>query len=154
MNQVDVKAMRSRLGVSRSFAEDRQRARRKTLLALALLVIFVAGFGRVWLTTVVAEQVSEVHQLQDEIEQLTTDMTIHSAELDGRRAYAELHQVAGTSGLALEGPRAEVQLPTEPIVRRTLQAELAQDLRRGSELILTEALASTRSTEKVRASVR
>jgi hypothetical protein len=153
MNQVEMRAMRTRLGVSRPFAEDRSRARRRLFTALAVVTIFTCGFGRVWLTTEVADRKSEVHRLEQRMEQIAVDMSITSARLDEARTYAQLSGPATESGLELDGPRAMVAVPTEREGSTDLRDELVQDLRRGSQLVLTEALASTRSVEQVRESV-
>ncbi|MEZ4651472.1 MAG: hypothetical protein R3E97_22290 [Candidatus Eisenbacteria bacterium] len=153
MNQVEMRAMRTRLGVSRSFAEDRSRSRRRFFTTAAVLVVFACGFGRVWLTTEVADQVSEVHRLEQRIEQLHVDISIASAQLDESRTFAQLAGPASEAGLQLDGPRASVTLPAEAGEENVLRDALVQDLRRGSQLVLTEALAGTRSVEQVRASV-
>lgn len=153
MNQVEMRAMRTRLGVSRPFAEDRSRARRRRFLALAVLSIFACGFARVWVTTEVADRASEVHRLEKRIEQLHIDMSIADAELDEGRIYADLLAQASRAGLQFDGPRARIAIPAEEPRAAAMTDELVQDLRRGSQLVLTEALASTRSVEQVRASV-
>ena len=153
MNQIEMRAMRTRLGVSRPFAEDRSRARRRLLTTLAGVAIFGCGLGRVWLTTEVADRKSEVHRLQQRLGQVAVDMSITSARLDESRTYAQLSGPATESGLALDGPRAILAVPLEPDRGSDLRGELVQDLRRGSQLVLTEALASTRSVEQVRESV-
>ena len=153
MNQVEMRAMRTRLGVSRPFVEDRSRARRRLFTVAAVLTIFACGFGRVWLTTEVADRKSEVHRLEQRLEQLAVDMSITSARLDGARTYAQLSGPAIESGLVLDGPRAMLAVEATEGRPDDLRDELVQDLRRGSQLVLTEALASTRSVEQVRESV-
>ena len=99
---------------------------------------------------------------------------IEGANLDGARSFslrtAPLDVKTGTvgdpvdlpgagsgpaslTGLELDGPRTSLTLPAEVASGNGLRDELVADLRRGSQLVLTEALASTRSVEQVRASV-
>lgn len=153
MNQIEMRAMRTRLGVSRPFAEDRPRARRRIFKSFALATIFACGIGRVWLTTEVADRKSEVHRLEQRMDQIGVDMSITSARLDQARTFAQLSGPASESGLELDGPRAVLAVPFEREDRNELRDELVEDLRKGSQLVLTEALASTRSVEQVRESV-
>lgn len=153
MNQVQLQTMRTRLGVARPFAEDRSRSRRRTFVLGSLFVIFASGLGRVWLTTEVADEVSEVHRLEQRIAQLGVDLSIARARLDEARTYALVVGPAVESGLGPGGLRATFPLPAEAEEGPDLRNELVADLRRGSQLVLTEALASTRSVEQVRASV-
>jgi len=147
MKQVEMAPLRTRLGVARSFEQDRKRARRKHSLSILLVLVFVASLGRVWLTTSVADRKGRVNQLSSQIEQIQVDLKIANNELDKKRAFALVADPAAESGLVRQGPRTVVALEAEAPVISGAWHDLAEDLQRGGSLLLSEARAGMRSEE-------
>ncbi len=131
-----------RWGGAAGLREERGRVRRRLKAALLVGVVFGYGLVQVWISTEAAERASRVDQLGSEIKRLEVDLTVNGARLASRRIYGELVAPAESRGF---GPAAEYR----GIVLRQkadqtgpgIWGDMAEELHRGSQLILPEALA-------------
>ena len=136
------------------FESDRLRRDWIGLGVVLALFLFVGGLGRIWLSVAVADHGSQVHQLEQRIETLRVDLSIATDELARRRAYADIAESAAAIGFERVEQAHWVPLREEAPAPAGVFDQLATDLRRGSQLILTEALAGERSWEPGRADRR
>jgi len=111
------------------------------------LLLFAAGMARIWLSVAVADHASQVHQLEAEIAQLEVDLSIAADALEQRRAYAEVVSSARAAGFERGARTHLVPIPEAAPRPDGMLEQIAEDLQRGSRLILAEALAGEQPWE-------
>ena len=122
--------------------------------AWCAVLLFAWGLGRIWLSVTVADHGSRVHQLEQRIERLRVDLSIAADALEQRRAYADVASTAAQVGFGRSEHTHWVPLPQETPAQDGMLGQLASDLRRGSRLILAEALAGEQPWERARGDLR
>ena len=115
--------------------------------AWCALLLFAAGMARIWLSVAVADHSSQVHRLEGEIAQLEVDLSIAADDLEQRRAYAEVISSAQEVGFGRGAHTHLVPIPEAVPRADGMLEQIAEDLQRGSRLILAEALAGEQPWE-------
>jgi hypothetical protein len=147
MNRVPTAPVGRRVRGAAAFRRDRGRGRRRAFLALAAGLVFASCLAQIWLTTEVAEQGSRVNRLAAEVGLKKTALSISQAELSRHQTFARVRSAAELAGLASGGQVEEVALAPDPAAASGVLGQVAADIRRGSWLILTEAVAGDRAGE-------
>jgi len=138
-----VSAARSSGGAgTRSFREDRGRMRRRVRLGLCVLGLCGYGLARIWLSTEVAACGSRVTALQEQNDQLSNDLAVSRATLGKRSGYDLLMGPAEALGFGTSAERRIIRFaPEVPVAVPDLWAQVGTELRAGTRLIWSEALA-------------
>ncbi len=132
-------------GARRGFREERGRLHRRLRLGLLVVGLCAYGLGKIWLSTEVACCGSRITELSGENQRLATDLTVALNQLEQRRTYGSLLIPAERAGFGTAGEvrvLAVAETPAPPAPR--LWAQVESEIRSGSRLILSEALAQDR----------
>lgn len=122
-------------------------------MRVAMLVAALCAFGlcRIWLSTEVSSQGSRLTELRERNKLLRTDLTVAQSRLDLRRMYGALLVPAERAGFASAVERRTVQVEAvASVVPPSAWAQLGEEMRHGSRLILTEAFAQGRRDSRAR----
>jgi hypothetical protein len=136
---------------SNAFREDRGRFRQR--LRIVLLVVACCAFGmvRIWLSTEAATQGSRITGLLAENKMLANDLTVDRARLDQRRMYGALLVPAERAGFCAATERHTLRVESSPAAPAPgLWAQLGDEMRRGSQLVMTTAFAQGRRDARPR----
>jgi hypothetical protein len=136
---------------AQAFRDDRGRFRSRLRATLFVGALCAFGLARVWLSTEVASQGSRVTGLRERNKILSTDLTVAQSKLNLRRMYGALLVPAERAGFTAVVGRRTVQVAAPdaaPVASAWTQ--LGAEMRRGSQLVLTEAYAQERRDSRAR----
>jgi hypothetical protein len=130
---------------ARAFRDDRGRFRARLRAASLVGALCAFGFARIWLSTEVASRGSRLTDLREENKILSTDLTVAQSKLNVRRMYGALLVPAERAGFAATVERRTLQVEAPGVGPAPgAWSQLGDELRRSSQLVLTEAFAQGR----------
>lgn len=136
---------------ARAFRDDRGQFHKRVRAVCFVAALFAYGLGRIWLSTEVASQGSRITGLRDRNKILSTDLTVAQSKLDERRMYGSLLVPAERAGFASAVDRRTLRVEApgaDPAPG--MWSQLGDEMRRGSQLVLTEAVAQGRRDGRAR----
>jgi hypothetical protein len=130
---------------ARAFREDRGRFHKRLRVLMLVAGLGVFGLCRIWLSTEISSQQARLTGLRERYKILATDLTVAQVKLDQRRMFGALLVPAERAGFASAVDRrcVEVERPAAAPAP-SAWAQLGDEVRRGSQLVLPEAFAQGR----------
>jgi hypothetical protein len=136
---------------ARAFRDDRGRYHQRVRAVLFVAALCAYGLVRVWLSTEISSQESRITRLRVRNEILATDLTVTESQVAERRMYGALLVPAERAGFASAVNRRTLRVEAPRTAPAPgMWSQLGDEVRRGSQLVLTEAFAQGRRDGRAR----